>query len=169
MSCSNSCSARRRSSSRACPISGARNCPIQCITKLILFLAITIFILYVPLGNTPPNAEPQGGSCLKIEIKPPLHDKNTALCCICDMYNILVKVGKVASDTIDRIVCLSLEALYEGKLQFYRFLETVDSKDLCRAVCCREERVGHMASERSDRVPCKCSKSRACRKTRVLT
>ncbi|CAH0724046.1 unnamed protein product, partial [Brenthis ino] len=134
-----SCPVRRRS----------RPCPILCVAKALLFALVAVFILYLPLGDPRDQC---GSNC---------EGKLLGVCCLCDIYNASIKLGKKPLELVEHLLCTLQNLLYDLKMKFYAMLKRVDHDDLCRSICSSDSTV--KAEDGKDRPGCRCSR-RCCRK-----
>ncbi|XP_072949768.1 uncharacterized protein [Epargyreus clarus] len=105
-------------------------CQILNILKAVLFVVVSAFVLYVPLGD------PQ----VACETIASAQNRKIAYCCICEAYAIAVKIVTQLIETIKFVACLLMDLLYEAKLGIYGFLDKVDRNDICKSVCCNAVR-----------------------------
>ncbi|CAH0582799.1 unnamed protein product [Chrysodeixis includens] len=123
-------------------------CPVECVTKSIIFIVVTAFIMYLPFGDA--YGYCQQASCGRkssftgsiaylAQTQSKEQQRNhIAVCSLCDFYKMIAKGFHVTVHTVEMLVYLLLDLLYEAKLMFYSLLEKLDKKDLCGSVCCKD-------------------------------
>uniref|UniRef100_A0A2A4JI49 Uncharacterized protein n=1 Tax=Heliothis virescens TaxID=7102 RepID=A0A2A4JI49_HELVI len=67
---------------------------------------------YIPLGRM--RCDPE--KCSKKPVTH-VHENSSAMCCLCDLYHMILRASQAASNAIETMLCLSLETLREGKMQ----------------------------------------------------
>ncbi|XP_045496368.1 uncharacterized protein LOC123694826 isoform X2 [Colias croceus] len=104
---------------------------------------------YLPLGDPEVHCATRHNS----------KDQRLAMCCICDLYMMAVKLCLKLLELIEFFISIFVDLLYEAKLRFYTFLEKLDGKDLCRSVCCFDEKDDPNKKEHRHR-SCRCIRSK---------
>ncbi|XP_022113422.2 uncharacterized protein LOC110992064 [Pieris rapae] len=117
---------------------------LRSLVKPILFVALAAAALYVPLGD------PRDRCCSSETAKQRI--TNTS---ICQLYYLSVKLYQKFMEFLEFAVTMLIDILYELKLKFYTLLGKLDSKDLCRSICCYD-------SDTEEKVPKKESRHRTC-------
>ncbi|XP_030031063.1 uncharacterized protein LOC115447909 [Manduca sexta] len=104
----------------------AGDCPILCITKVVLYVLISMFVLYLPLGDP----------SVRCASDPATHRPGTFADWACQLYTGLLNTWHRLGSIAEVVGTAARQALYRAKLQFYELLNKIDKKDLCRVVCC---------------------------------
>ncbi|XP_022826026.1 uncharacterized protein LOC111356049 isoform X1 [Spodoptera litura] len=135
---------------------GDHLCPVECITKLLLFIAIVVVILlsfqYIPLGKFYLKCDPE--CCNSAKPPPPPKERySSTMCCLCDVYQRLMQVGQVSLEVVELFLCASVKVMYSVKLRFYEVLDMLDRGDLRRSVCRKIEDVLEPCLEPIAKVP----------------
>ncbi|XP_026727121.1 uncharacterized protein LOC113493369 isoform X2 [Trichoplusia ni] len=158
-----------RSTVRQSTMFGEHICPVECLTKSLIFIVVTVFIMYMPLGDVHGYCEKttcgRRTTTTTAAYLTTTHTTNNhvAVCCLCDMYKMMVKGARLAVHAVELLVYVLLDILYEAKLKFYSLLESLDRQDLCRSVCCRDDEAPKTNGVTEKRSNCRCSKSKMCK------
>ncbi|XP_059054567.1 uncharacterized protein LOC131848662 isoform X2 [Achroia grisella] len=110
---------------------GPDECLKLSITKLFLFATITMFVLYLPLGD--PQTYCNNFNCFQDPI---------ALCCLCDAHDFVSQMATKTLYTFDFLSCKLMDFLYEMKLKEneetgIKRYSSVRSSCKCKTKCCR--------------------------------
>ncbi|XP_028167995.1 uncharacterized protein LOC114358278 [Ostrinia furnacalis] len=130
--------------------SGHSACPVLCLTKVCLFIVTTFFVLYLPLGDPQIICDAKNVPANK-----------KGLICLCDFYDFMVRFADKTFVIIDKMICKTIDGLYDAKIKFYMALSTYDRDDYCRAGCCSDKDDTDCVREKKSM--CKC-RNKCCRR-----